>query len=128
MTVSAIGFLIFWILNVKSRVLQFGILRSMGMTKGNVIMILVLEQVFLSLAAIMFGFLLGDITSELFIPLLNSVGAYDYNMPPFKVVWEAADYLKIYGVVGVMMVIDLVVLSTFVSKIKMNQALKLGED
>ena len=82
----------------------------------------------LIVAAILFGFLLGDITSELFIPLLNSVGASAYNMPPFKVVWEAADYLKIYAGVAVMMIIDLVILSTFVSKIKMNQALNLGED
>ena len=128
MIVSFIGFLIYWVLNVKSRVLQFGILRSMGMTKWNLISILIWEQILMSLVAIIIGFLLGDLTSYLFVPLLQQVSVNGLDVPPFRVISEQGDYIKIYITTAVMMLVDLTVLSTFVSKIKMSQALKLGED
>lgn len=128
MMVSFIGFLIYWVLNVKSRVLQFGILRSMGMTKWNLISILIWEQILMSLVAIILGFLLGDLTSYLFVPLLQQVSVNGLDVPPFRVISEQSDYIKIYITTAVMMLVDLTVLSTFVSKIKMSQALKLGED
>ena len=128
MIVSFIGFLIYWVLNVKSRVLQFGILRSMGMTKWNLISILIWEQILMSLVAIIIGFLLGDLTSYLFVPLLQQVSVNGLDVPPFRVISEQGDYIKIYITTAVMMLVDLTVLSTFVSKIKISQALILGED
>lgn len=82
----------------------------------------------MSLVAIILGFLLGDLTSYLFVPLLQQVSVNGLDVPPFRVISEQSDYIKIYITTAVMMLVDLTVLSTFVSKIKMSQALKLGED
>lgn len=82
----------------------------------------------MSLVAIVMGFVLGDITSYLFVPLLQQVSVNGLDSPPFRVISEQSDYFKIYFTTAAMMLVDLTVLSTFVSKIKMSQALKLGED
>ena len=82
----------------------------------------------MSLVAIIIGFLLGDLTSYLFVPLLQQVSVNGWDVPPFRVFFEQGDYIKIYITTAVMMLVDLTDLSTFVSKIKMSQALKLGED
>jgi putative ABC transport system permease protein len=44
------------------------------------------------------------------------------------IVTEAQDYRNLYSVVGIMIVICLIILGGYISKIKIAQALKLGED
>ncbi|MDD4797032.1 MAG: hypothetical protein PHO66_04630, partial [Eubacteriales bacterium] len=66
--------------------------------------------------------------SELFVPLLGVVyGATDL-VPPFQVVARRSDYIKLYSVVGVMLASGLALLGVLVSRIKIAQAIKLGED
>ena len=44
MVMCIIGFLIYWILSIKSRTLQFGILRAMGMKFREILMMIVYED------------------------------------------------------------------------------------
>jgi len=46
------GFLIYWLLSIRSRVLQFGIFRAMGMSMRGIIGLLISEQVLITLMAI----------------------------------------------------------------------------
>jgi putative ABC transport system permease protein len=126
--ISMIGFLIYWIMSIKKRVLQFGILRAMGLSLKKVIGMLVCEQVLLSGTSIFAGIAIGHYTSSLFVPLLQMAYSSAEQVPPFKVTALAADYVRLYMVVGVMLVIGFLVLGTLISRIKMDQALKLGED
>ena len=50
------------------------------------------------------------------------------SVPPFAVIPERSDYLKLYAVIGVMLLTAFVVLGRLIKKIKISQALKLGED
>ena len=122
------GFLIYWILSIRSRVLQFGIFRAMGMSMRSLIGLLVNEQFFITFTAIALGALVGEVSSRLFVPLIQlSYSAAD-QVIPLMIVTEARDYVNLYTVVGTMIVICLVVLGVYISKIKIAQALKLGED
>ena len=128
MIVCAIGFIIYWVLSIKKRVLQFGILRAMGLSMRNVIGMLVTEQVLISGSAILVGVFAGAQASQLFVPLLQVVYSASELIPPFRVIMERADYLKVYMIIGAMLAAAFAVLGTLISKIKIAQALKLGED
>ncbi|MGI6316912.1 MAG: ABC transporter permease [Christensenellales bacterium] len=128
MAISLIGFIIYWVLSIRARTLQFGIFRAMGMTKAKVMLILVCEQLMISVVAVLVGMVIGSITSELFVPLLEMMYSATENVPPFMVVAERADYLKIYSVVALMLGAGIAILGVLISRIKMAQAIKLGED
>ena len=128
LAISMIGFFIYWILSIKSRTLQFGILRAMGMGAGRVMLSLVIEQVMISGVAIFMGIIVGGVKSLLFVPLLGVVYGAAEQVPPFLVVASRADYLRLYAVVGVMLAAGLAILGVLVSRIRVTQAIKLGED
>ena len=128
MIITLIGFLIYWIISIQSRALHFGILRAMGLSLSKVIGILAVEQILLSGTAIVAGILIGGLTGNLYIPLLQMVYSSSEQVPPFKIIAEAQDYIKIYAVIGLMLLIGFITLWRLISKIKIVQAVKLGED
>jgi len=128
MLISAIGFLIYWILSIKSRALQFGIFRAMGLSMRNVTSMLILEQLLISGLAILMGIVIGGITCDMFIPLLQMAYSVEEMAIPFKVFAYGGDYIKIYSIVGTMLLLGISILAILVSRININQAIKLGED
>jgi putative ABC transport system permease protein len=122
------GFLIYWILSIKSRVLQFGIFRAMGMSMRNIIGMLINEQLFITFSAVVIGAVVGEIASRLFVPLIQISFTAADQVIPLMIVTERQDYINLYGIVGFMIIICLLVLTVLISRIKIAQALKLGED
>ncbi|MDO4739740.1 MAG: FtsX-like permease family protein [Eubacteriales bacterium] len=123
-----VGFLIYWILSIQSRSLQFGIFRAMGMSLREIISMLLNEQVFISGMSIATGALVGQLASRLFIPLIQISYAPADEVIPLSVISDSADTLRLFGVVGVVMLLCLLILGVLISRIKIAQALKLGED
>ncbi|MFT3950601.1 MAG: FtsX-like permease family protein [Oscillospiraceae bacterium] len=128
MIMCIIGFLIYWILSIKSRTLQFGILRAMGMSFKEIIAVLLYEQLLVSGVAIVFAVVVGSYASRLFTPLFQSLYDAAQRVPPFRVIPLQSDYLKLYAIIAGMLLIGFTVLGRLISKIKISQALKLGED
>ena len=128
MIMCIIGFLIYWILSIKSRTLQFGILRAMGMSYGEIIAMIVYEQLLTSGAAIFTAIFVGGIASELYVPLFQSLYSVSERVPGFAVIPLRSDYIKLYLVILAMLLVGFIVLGRLISKIKISQALKLGED
>jgi putative ABC transport system permease protein len=128
MLISLLGFLIYWIISIQDRVLQFGILRAMGMSLAKVIGMLACEQLLVSGAAILIGIVIGGITGDLFIPLLQIMYSSADQVPPFRIMASGADYIKVYAVIGIMISMGFLILWRIISRIKIDQAVKLGED
>jgi putative ABC transport system permease protein len=128
LVVCMTGFLIYWILSIRSRELQFGIFRAMGMSMGGVIKMLVCEQVLISVISIAVGTAIGYITSELYVPLIQLGYSAEANSLPLKVASESGDYGRLFAIVGIMFAACMTALSAIISKIRIAQALKLGED
>lgn len=128
MGICLLGFLIYWILSIKKRILQFGIFRAMGMSKSGIIVMLIFEQFLISGTALLLGVIIGGISSELFVPLLQITQSAAEQVPPFKVAAKASDYVKVYLFAGGMLTLGFIVLGIIASKIKIHQVLKLGED
>lgn len=128
MIISLLGFLIYWVISIQSRVLQFGILRAMGLSMAKVIGMLACEQLLVSGAAILVGIIIGGIAGDTFIPLLQIVYSSADQVPPFKIIANGSDYIKIYAVIATMLLIGFTTLWRIISKIRIDQAVKLGED
>lgn len=128
MFVCFVGFLIYWILDIKSRTLQLGILQSMGMSRGSVIMILVYEQLFISLVSVIAGIGAGTVAARLFVPILEIATNASNQVPPYLIQTTATDYLRVIAIAFVMLCIAVVVLWRLIVKINITKALKLGED
>ncbi|MCQ2421701.1 MAG: FtsX-like permease family protein [Lachnospiraceae bacterium] len=128
LVLCAIGFLIYWLTNIRSRELIFGIYRAMGMSMGELIRMLVNEHFFGSLLPILFGAGIGVLASKMFIPLIEIAYSPAERTLPASIYIAGGDIARISVVVGLMLVGCLFVISVLLSKIKINQALKLGED
>lgn len=124
----AAGYLIYWIMSIRSREMMFGILRACGMHKSEVFHILINEQIFYGLLSILSGIGIGKLTSKLFVPLLQSAYQADTQVLPLRLISETSDMLRLYGVVIAVMVVCLSVLIGLVFKLNISKALKLGEE
>ncbi len=128
LVLCATGFLIYWILSIQSRTLQFGIFRAMGMSKREIWTMLLNEQFFISGISILSGVIVGKIGANLYVPLIQIAYSDADKVIPLENVTQSGDFLRLGIVIGLMVVICLVVLGVMISKIKIAQALKLGED
>ncbi len=128
MLICAVGFLIYWIVSIQGRILQFGIYRAMGMSKKSVLGIIAAEQVLISGVSIVAGVLIGDLTSSLYMPLFKILNRTDGSTIPFKIITLASDYMKIYAILGAILLICFAVLSRIMLRIRIDQAVKLGEE
>lgn len=126
--ISLIGFLIYWIVTIKSRTLQYGVYRAIGISIYQLIRILIWEQLLTSGIACLFGVVIGAIASRLFVPLFQLSFNPETIVPPFNVIFDSSDEMKIYYFVISMLVIGITILIVLLRKIKIHQAIKMGED
>ena len=122
------GFLIYWILSIRQRELLFGVFRAMGMTKKEIIQMLINEQIFSSGVSIVMGAALGILASRLFVPLVQIFYASTDQAVPLQVMFQTLDMIRLFSVVAIVIIICMIVLGKLISRINISQALKLGED
>ncbi len=126
--ISFLGFLIYWIISLSGKMLQFGILRAMGISFYQLIGMLVVEQLLTSGAGMLIGIITGNVTSRLYVPLFQLSFASSSQVPPFRVTFDPLDYIRLYFIVTVLLLLGLFILGYMLSRIKIHQAVKLGED
>lgn len=126
--ISLIGYLLFWFFNLTRRVLQFGILRAMGLSRRQLTGMLLLEQLFTAGLSILLGILLGKVASRLFLPFLQTAESSKMQVPPFRIVFESRDTIQLYIVVGVMIFTGATLLFMHIRRLRVHQAVKMGEE
>jgi len=127
--VSLLGYLIFWFFALSRRVAELGILRATGLTRGQVTGMLLLEQLFTTGLSVAAGIGLGTAASRLFLPFLES-GPADgaRQVPPLRVVFGAEGMTGLYIAIGVMLASGLCLLVWQLRRLRITQAVKLGEE
>ncbi|SFF21654.1 putative ABC transport system permease protein [Paenibacillus catalpae] len=128
LVISFAGFLLYWTLILRGRMLQNGIMRAMGLSLRQLIGMLTVEQLLTSGAAIVIGLVTGLTTSRLFVPLFQNAFDAKKLVPPFRVMVDPIDSIRIYIFVGSTILIGLAILGYMLSRLKIHQAIKLGED
>lgn len=124
----AVGYLIYWIMSIRSRELAFGTLRAFGMHKGELFHMLILEQIFSGVLSIFAGIGIGKLTSWMFVPMLQIAYAASDQVLPLRLSAHREDMLRLYGAVALVMAVCLIVLILLVFKLNVTKALKLGEE
>lgn len=124
----AVGYLIYWIMSIRSREMIFGVLRASGMHKGELFHMLMNEQIFSGVFSVLVGIGIGKLTSVMFVPMLQQAYAATNQALPMKLVTDSADMIRLYGVIAAVMIICLAVLILLLFKLNVTKALKLGEE
>jgi putative ABC transport system permease protein len=128
MAVCAAGFLMHWTISLRGRILQFGVLRAMGLSERRLVAMIVLEQLITSGTAALAGLAAGWLACRLFLPALELVFRGADQAPPFRIVALGSDALKILAIVLAVLALALVFLRFFLRRLKIGSALKLGEE
>lgn len=126
--ICSAGFLIYWIMSLKKRELLFGIYRAMGMSMKEIRKMLLAEQVFGSLLPVLAGGGAGIIGTILFVRLVTLVylpGKHNLAIRIFTNPWDMA---KLFAVVALVAFVCFAVMQRLLAKMKIAEALKLGED
>lgn len=124
----AVGLLIYWIISVQSRSLQFGIFRAMGMTSKDIIIMLLCEQTIIIVPTVVAGTVLGFVASKFFVPLIQiAYSSTDLSLP-LNMAGAFGDVLKMFVAVIIAVGVCVWVVNKLVDMVKISQALKLGED
>lgn len=86
------------------------------------------EQLYISGLSIVTGAVVGHLTAKLYMPLIQIAYAASDNALPLELISRQSDNIKLFAVVGVVMLVCMVILGWLISHMKIAQALKLGED
>lgn len=123
-----VGYLIYWILSIRSREMLFGILRANGMHRGEIFHILINEQIFCGGFSVAAGILIGRLACTMFVPILQTAYAASNQVLPLQLITNERDMLRLYGVVAAVLAACLLVLLVLVQKLNVAKALKMGEE
>ncbi len=126
--ITLMGFCFYTFLSLRQRFLQFGILRAIGLSIGQLVAMLFIEQVLSVGAAVAIGTVLGGWASRLFLPFTKISADLSGSVPEFMIVISSSDLGKIYLTLGGMLFFGLVGLVIILSRMRLHQAVKLGEE
>ena len=124
---TVLGFLLYALFSFRRRFIELGILRAIGLSARQMTAFLAWELAFLILVGVGAGTGLGVWISELFIPYLQVGTGPSAQVPPFvvEIAWPAI--FRIYALFGLLFVAALGGLAVLLLRIKIFQAVKLGE-
>lgn len=128
LVICSVGFLIYWIMSIKNRELLFGIYRAMGMRMREINTMLITEQIFSSLLAILAGGAVGTVSTFLFVPLTTLIYLPQKHNISIQIFVHSGDIVKLAGVIFVVILLLFIVLRSLLKNMKIAQALRLGED
>lgn len=124
---TVLGFLVYAIVSFQRRFIELGMLRAIGLSIGQMSAYLSAEQALIVISGMGLGTLIGVAASTLFIPFLQVGLGSAAQVPPFivKIAWD--QLLTIYAIFGGMFVVAVVILIILLLRMKVFEAVKLGE-
>jgi putative ABC transport system permease protein len=124
---TVLGFLLYALFSFRRRFIELGILRAIGLSSRQMTTFLAWELAFLILLGVGVGTGLGAWVSDMFIPYLQVGAGPSARIPPFviQIAWPAI--FRIYALFGLLFVAALGGLAVLLLRMKIFQAVKLGE-
>jgi ABC-type antimicrobial peptide transport system permease subunit len=130
---ALVGALILSWLNASNRLTSFAVARSLGMAPRQIAAILLWEQGFVYILALLLGLGLGAILTIFVGPTVGAppVGSgldIGFDIPPIQVVIPYAQLLLMLGVLTVICLAALLLMARIVSRPSLSRTLRLNED
>jgi len=124
---TVLGFLLYALFSFRRRFIEMGMLRAIGLSIQQMTSLLAAELAFLVLLGIVVGTALGVFASRLFVPFLQIGSSAQSQYPPFQIEIAWLSIVEIYGLFIVLFLVALSTLSALLLRMKIFQAIKLGE-
>jgi putative ABC transport system permease protein len=124
---TVLGFLLYALFSFRRRFIEMGMLRAIGLSIQQMKSLLAAELAFLVLLGIGAGTALGILASRLFIPFLQIGASAQSQYPPFHIEIAWGSIIEIYILFIALFLVALSALSSLLVRMKIFQAIKLGE-
>lgn len=124
---TVLGFLLYALLSYQRRFVELGVLRAIGLSSGQMIAFLAAELAFLILMGGLVGTGLGVWISNNFIPYLQIGADAQAQIPPYVVYIAWNEILRVYALFGVLFFAALAILVVLLRRMKIFQAIKMGD-
>ena len=124
---TVLGFLLYAFFSFRRRFIELGMLRAIGLSRIQMISLLGSELAFLFVVGLATGTALGVWVSEFFIPQLQVGNGMAARTPPFLVQIDWSSVFQIYILFGLLFVIAMFILTFLLMRMKIFEAIKLGE-
>ena len=124
---TVLGFLLYALFSFRRRFIEMGMLRAIGLSIRQMTSLLAAELAFLIALGIGVGTLLGVFASRLFVPFLQIGASAQSQYPPFQIEIAWLSIVQIYILFIVLFLVALSALSGLLMRMKIFQAIKLGE-
>jgi putative ABC transport system permease protein len=124
---TVLGFFLYALFSFRRRFIELGTLRAIGLSPLQMTAFLAWELAFVVLLGLGAGTVLGALVSTVYIPYLQVGNTPQALTPPFlvEIAWPAIQ--RIYILFGALFVVALSVLAALLLRMKIFQAIKLGE-
>ncbi len=122
---TALGFALYAVFSFRQRYIEMGVLRAIGLSVPQMVAFVGWELVLVLVCGAAGGTLLGVAASRIYIPFLQTVNAS--RAMPFEVIINWPEIGVIYMLFGALFAAVLVVLSFYLRRLRIFQAVKLGE-
>jgi putative ABC transport system permease protein len=124
---TVLGFLIYSYISFTQRYIELGVLRAIGLSVFQMGTFLTGELLTLIATGAAAGTGLGVLVSNLFIPFFQVQGGKHPFTPPFVVQIAWSEIVYIYAIFGAMFVAGVIVLLFSLTRMRIFEAVKLGE-
>lgn len=125
--VSSLGFVVYNYLSAQGRQLDFAILRTLGFSLRQIIGLVCFEQLFIIVAGMGIGTILGERLSYIMMPFLQLTEKGERVMPPFilTINWQTIGIA--YAVIAGAFIITISLVILFFSRVAIYRALRMGD-
>lgn len=124
---TVLGFLLYALLSYQRRFVELGVLRAIGLSTNQMTIFLASELAFLISMGALIGTALGVWISNMFIPYLQVGASQESQIPPYVVYVAWQDISRVYILFGLLFVVALGALVILLRRMKIFQAIKMGE-
>jgi len=121
------GFVLYAAFSYRRRFIEFGILRAIGFNVRQMMVLLGVELALLLVAGLAGGTAVGVWASQFYIPFLQGAASDQTRAVPFLIIVDWARIDLVYMLFAAMFVASVVALVLFLRRLKVFQAIKLGE-
>lgn len=124
---TVIGFFLYAVFSFRRRLIELGVLRAIGLSSIQMAAYLGWELLLLLGVGVGAGTVLGVASSQEYIPFMQVGLTAETTVLPFQVIINWPEINRIYALFGALFIVALVVLLAFLMRMKIFQAVKLGE-
>jgi putative ABC transport system permease protein len=124
---TVLGFILYALFSFRRRFIELGMLRAVGLSAKQLRALLASELIFLISIGLLVGTALGVLFSQVFIPYLQVGASLSAHYPPFSVEVAWPSIIQMYVLFGLLFLGAVGVLAAVLMRMKIFQAIKLGE-